>query len=151
MTYKDRVKNEWNKHPLQTLMLAIIVVILIIMAYRGWKNGEKFAPSYSAGADQRFQQINTDPSLGKQFGPYNDEIVAREVLLGNERLASSREAPVVYNYGRDQRNFQAPRDRVPPAMRAGEAGLSNPEDMGVNGEGTPHDNDVEELMSELYG
>jgi hypothetical protein len=153
MGYTDDVKSEFKRQPLHTIMMVAIVVILLVILFHRLSNkgSERFAPSYSAGADQRFQQVNTDPTLGKQFGPYNDEILAKQALLGNERLSSSREAPVVYNYGREDRDFQSPRlgtPGVPRAMRDAEAGLASTE---TNAEGTPQDNDVEDLINELYG
>jgi hypothetical protein len=148
------MKEYFEGNLFRNVLLALIVLILLVTMFHSFAKGEKFAPSYSAGADQRFQQINTDPTLGKQFGPYNDEIEARIALLGRERLASDREPPVVYNFGRSNTDFKSPPLGIPgapAAMRAAEAGLSNMGDSGMNGEGTPQDGDVEELMAELYG
>jgi hypothetical protein len=152
----DKFKKSYEDNlAVSALLLAIFIVLVIVLLFGiglARKSGEKFIPvSYSAGADQRFQQINTDPTLGKQFGPYNDEIEARKALLGKtEGLTASNDPPVIYNYttggGYDIHSPMASN----PGRSQVEAGLRNTGDSAVNGEGTPQDSDVEDLVAELY-
>ena len=103
------------------LLLALLVIVLLILvvnnkdslsaalgisspakaAAKAAKKAEHFrnvATSYTSGANQRFMTENTDPTLGKQFYPYNFEIDAEKRLLGKqvsqyEQLTSDMEAP----------------------------------------------------------
>lgn len=100
------------------LLLALLVIVLLILvvnnkdslsaalgisspAKAAAKKAEHFrnvATSYTSGANQRFMTENTDPTLGKQFYPYNFEIDAEKRLLGKqvsqyEQLTSDMEAP----------------------------------------------------------
>ena len=118
-------------------MLAVITICIIIivvyttMMYKEFHSEKftdlsRFAQSYSSGATQRFQQENTDPTLGGHFGPYNMDIRADKAMLGSENLTSSAEPPVVYN----------------------EPGLHNMQDSAEAKMGPG--NDVDDLISELY-
>jgi hypothetical protein len=99
------------------LLLALLVIVLLILVVNNksvlssalgltsstktTKKAENFrnvATSYTSGANQRFMTENTDPTLGKQFYPYNFEIDAEKRLLGKqvsqyEQLTSGMEAP----------------------------------------------------------
>jgi hypothetical protein len=69
-------------------------------AEMGAESFKSYATSYTSGANQRFSQENTDPTLGRQFYPYNMEIEAEQRLLGRqvsqyEHLTSRMESPVI--------------------------------------------------------
>jgi len=151
--------------------IVIVVCVLLItvysfnsMRYLKSMTTEKYV-SYSGGANQRFEQRNSDPTLGRQFAPYNMEITGQKALFGKnqnpyERLSSSREAPVIYNIGSDMGGQPYPPAVSVPYPNRGnaydrnapEAGLSPNGDSAVaNAEGTPGDGAVEDLISELYG
>jgi len=93
------------------ILLAALVVLLFAMRndiredlqkLRSYATGSEhyrsYATSYTSGANQRFSQENTDPTLGRQFYPYNMEIEAEQRLLGRqvsqyEHLTAQMEAP----------------------------------------------------------
>jgi hypothetical protein len=132
----------------------VVVLILVLLAYNAFAQTKRMKASateryvsYSAGADQRFEQRNSDPTLGKQFGPYNMEITGERALFGprngsHERLTSESEPPVVYNISNSGYAY---------GRGSSESGLSPNNDSAVaNGEGTPGDAAVESLIADLY-
>lgn len=152
------------------LVCVVLITLYTFSSARSLKamNSEKFsASSYSSGADQRFEQRNSDPTLGKQFAPYNMEITGEKALFGSnaggsygghgydtELMSSNREAPVIYNTGSADLGGQP----YPPGVsmhypKPAETGLAPGGDSAVNtnGEGTPGDSMVEDLIGELYG
>lgn len=147
------------------LLLLLTIYSFVIMRSLTNSKSEKFsASSYSSGADQRFEQRNSDPTLGKQFAPYNMEITGEKALFGsnaggsygghgydNERMSSMRESPVIYNIGSDMGGQPYPPGVSMHYPKPPEAGLAPSDDSPVNGEGTPGDGMVEDLINELYG
>jgi hypothetical protein len=158
---KQYVEGVSNTIALWALVIVICLLLITVYAFQSVKylkvlSKENYI-SYSAGANQRFEQRNTDPTLGKQFGPYNMEITGEQALFGKtgytgsggtgnrdgyggygqERLTSDSEPPVVYNFGNGM-------------GRAPESGLA-PTNDSANSEGTPGDSTVESLISDLYG
>jgi hypothetical protein len=99
------------------ILVGILVVALLVLLFAvrddlksdlrrlrrclmGSESFQSYATSYTSGANQRFSQENTDPTLGRQFYPYNMEIEAEQRLLGHqvsqyEHLTSGMEAPIV--------------------------------------------------------
>lgn len=95
------------------LLVAALLVLLFTMrtdihrdlrylrkCLSGDENFRSYATSYTSGANQRFSQENTDPTLGRQFYPYNMEIEAEQRLLGRqvsqyEHLTSRMESPYI--------------------------------------------------------
>lgn len=129
-------KSDMLKYGTAFMHAVIVVCLVILLVYvvklhkffteEGFANLTNFAQSYSSGATQRFQQENTDPTLGGQFGPYNMDIRADKTMLGSENLTSAVEQPVIYN----------------------EPGLHNMHDSaesgGISG------NNMDDLLDELY-
>lgn len=169
---KQSIPGIHNITVLWAVVIVVCVILITVYAFRSARylksmTTEKYI-SYSAGANQRFEQRNSDPTLGKQFGPYNMEITGEQALFGRstnpyERLTSGAEAPVIYNIGSDMGGQPYPPAVSVPYPRnsgnagnsgnaRGESGLSPNNDSAVaNGEGTSGDSSVESLMSELYG
>jgi hypothetical protein len=99
------------------ILVGILIVALLVLLFAarddlksdlrrlrrcltGAESFKSYATSYTSGANQRFSQENTDPTLGRQFYPYNMEIEAEQRLLGHqvsqyEHLTAGMEAPVV--------------------------------------------------------
>jgi hypothetical protein len=121
------------------VVYAVVLVCLLVITWHVVKISDslgnekfadlaKFAQSYTSGATQRFQQENSDPGLGGQFGPYNMDIKADEMVYGSENLTSAMEPPVIYN----------------------EPGLHNMHDSAEARAPGRSGNNVEDLISELY-
>lgn len=170
--FKQSIPGIHNITVLWAVVIVVCVILITVYAFHSARylksmTTEKYI-SYSAGANQRFEQRNSDPTLGKQFGPYNMEITGQQALFGRstnpyERLTSGAEAPVIYNIGSDMGGQPYPPAVSVPYPRGSngpsgprdfrsESGLSPNNDSAVaNSEGTSGDSSVESLMSELYG